>query len=157
MIIRPLRAVETPDHRASQHNAPSRAEPPLPLRKLPPLNALRSFEVAARCSSFTKAAAELLVTGRVIDASEGLRIGLLSRVVPMTAVVEEAMKIAVEISECGPQAVRQVLESMRLGVPTLDAALAREALCQSVSYQSAEFKEGVRAAIEKRKAKFSAG
>jgi LysR family glycine cleavage system transcriptional activator len=63
MIIRPLRAVETPDHRASQHNASgSRAEPPLPLRKLPPLNALRSFEVAARCSSFTKAAAELLVT-----------------------------------------------------------------------------------------------
>ena len=34
----------------------------MPLRKLPPLNALRSFEVAARCSSFTKAAAELLVT-----------------------------------------------------------------------------------------------
>ena len=34
----------------------------MPLRKLPPLNALRSFEVAARCRSFTKAAAELLVT-----------------------------------------------------------------------------------------------
>jgi LysR family glycine cleavage system transcriptional activator len=32
------------------------------LRKLPPLNALRSFEVAARCQSFTRAASELLVT-----------------------------------------------------------------------------------------------
>src|SRR3546814_8022937 len=35
---------------------------PLPLRRLPPLNALRAFEVAARHLSFTKAAAELHVT-----------------------------------------------------------------------------------------------
>ncbi len=34
----------------------------MPLRKLPPLNALRSFEAAARCGSFTRAASELLVT-----------------------------------------------------------------------------------------------
>src|SRR5690348_726108 len=34
----------------------------LPLRKLPPLNALRCFEIAARHGSFTKAAEELLVT-----------------------------------------------------------------------------------------------
>ena len=33
-----------------------------PLRKLPPLNSLRTFEVVARHGSFTKAAAELLVT-----------------------------------------------------------------------------------------------
>src|SRR3546814_10604652 len=35
---------------------------PLPLRRLPPLNALRAFEVAARHLSFTRAAAELHVT-----------------------------------------------------------------------------------------------
>jgi Bacterial regulatory helix-turn-helix protein, lysR family len=34
----------------------------LPLRKLPPLNALRCFEIAARHGSFTKAAEELFVT-----------------------------------------------------------------------------------------------
>src|SRR5437867_12327347 len=33
-----------------------------PLRKLPPLNSLRTFEVVARHGSFTNAAAELLVT-----------------------------------------------------------------------------------------------
>lgn len=40
----------------------SRAATPLALRRLPPLNALRAFEVAARHLSFTKAAAELHVT-----------------------------------------------------------------------------------------------
>jgi enoyl-CoA hydratase/carnithine racemase len=37
----------------------------------------------------------------------------------------------------------------------LDGHLEREALAQSVNYASAEFKEGVRAAIEKRPAKFA--
>jgi LysR family glycine cleavage system transcriptional activator len=65
MLIRRLHAVEKPDQPgtlARPQSAISTTEPLLPLRKLPPLNALRSFEVAARCSSFTKAAAELLVT-----------------------------------------------------------------------------------------------
>src|SRR5215469_2225514 len=65
MLIRRLHDVEKPDQPATlarPQSAISTAEPHLPLRKLPPLNALRSFEVAARCSSFTKAAEELLVT-----------------------------------------------------------------------------------------------
>jgi LysR family glycine cleavage system transcriptional activator len=67
MIVRPLRNVEHSDVRSSPTllARPSQAPAPvpaMPLRKLPPLNALRSFEVAARCRSFTKAAAELLVT-----------------------------------------------------------------------------------------------
>jgi LysR family transcriptional regulator, glycine cleavage system transcriptional activator len=65
MIIRHLQAIDKSKSRPGEGRvAPllSTAEPPLPLRKLPPLNALRSFEVAARCRSFTKAAAELLVT-----------------------------------------------------------------------------------------------
>ena len=65
MLIRRLNDIEKPGRRAAEGRPPaalSTAAPALPLRKLPPLNALRSFEVAARCRSFTKAAAELLVT-----------------------------------------------------------------------------------------------
>ena len=63
MLIRPLKTVETtPTPFGSTGASPLSVEPALPLRKLPPLNSLRCFEVAARCGSFTRAAAELLVT-----------------------------------------------------------------------------------------------
>lgn len=99
-------------------------------------------------------AAELMLTGRVIDASEALRIRLVSKVVPNETLLDEAQKLATEIAGCGPDSVRQVLATLRSGSQSLSAALEHEALCQSINYRSAEFKEGVRAAIEKRKASF---
>jgi LysR family glycine cleavage system transcriptional activator len=63
MLIHSLKTVEKPDPGIdSSAAALSAGEQPLPLRKLPPLNSLRCFEVAARCKSFTRAAAELCVT-----------------------------------------------------------------------------------------------
>lgn len=100
------------------------------------------------------AAAELMLTGRVVDAAEALRIGLVSKVVTTENLLEEALKLATEIASCGPESVRQVLATLRSGSQTLAAALEHEALCQSINYRSPEFKEGVRAAIEKRKAAF---
>lgn len=101
------------------------------------------------------AAMELLLTGRLIEADEALRLGLVSRIVPVAEVLAEALKVAGEISACGPESVRQVLETVRTGHGSLGAALEREAACQSINYASGEFAEGVRAAIEKRPAKFS--
>lgn len=100
------------------------------------------------------AATELLLTGRIIDAPEALRLGLVSRVVPQDEVHSAALSIATEIAECGGEAVRQLLESMRNRPGSLQAALEREALCQSLSYTSEEFKEGIRATREKRKPNF---
>lgn len=100
------------------------------------------------------AAAELMLTGRVIEAGEALRAGLVSRVVQATEVVEESLKVAREIAACGPESVRQTLESLRAGYGSLLEALEREALCQSINYASPEFAEGVRATIEKRAPKF---
>ena len=42
-------------------------------RQLPPLNALRAFEAAARHMSFTKAAEELTVTPASVSSKERLR------------------------------------------------------------------------------------
>lgn len=100
-------------------------------------------------------AAELTLTGRVIDATEALRIGLVSRVVPEAAVLDEAKKIVQEILECGPLATSQLLQSMRNPTGDLNTQLEREADCQSVNYASAEFKEGLNATREKRKANWS--
>lgn len=95
-------------------------------------------------------ATELIITGRVISAEEGARIGLVSRVVSDDKIAEEALAIAKEVAACGPESVRQVLKSLRTGHEHLQAALDREALCQSINYASPEFREGLAAVKEKR-------
>jgi LysR family transcriptional regulator, glycine cleavage system transcriptional activator len=65
MIVRRLNTAEKLPNLVEESPAPRgdvNVQATLPLRRLPPLNALRCFEVAARYGSFTKAAAELLVT-----------------------------------------------------------------------------------------------
>lgn len=101
------------------------------------------------------AASELLLTGRVIDANRALELGLVSKVVPAADVAKEANGLAQEICACGPEAIRQLVESLRgSGGFSLQQALNREASCQAINYRSEEFKEGVRATIEKRAPKF---
>ena len=100
------------------------------------------------------AASELLLSARVIEAADAQRIGLVSKVVAVAEILSCADAIATEVLSCGPESVRQLLASLRNQAPTLAAALEREALCQSINYASSEFKEGVRATIEKRPAKF---
>lgn len=99
-------------------------------------------------------ASEMLLTGKVIEAEEAYRIGLVSKVVPASDVLKESQAIANEILECGPEATKQLTETLRKGPNTLFASLEREALCQSINYASAEFLEGVRATKEKRKASY---
>lgn len=101
------------------------------------------------------AAAELMLSGRVIETDEALKLGLVSRVYKSAELLQEAHKIADEIAACGPQATQQLVASLRVSTDELERYLQREATCQSVNYQSPEFKEGVRAAIEKRKANFA--
>lgn len=98
------------------------------------------------------AARELTLTGRVISAGQALELGLVSQVLPSEKVLESALAIAHEIIECGPLATGQLLRSLRPDKQQIEAALLREANAQAQNYSSAEFKEGVRATIEKRKA-----
>ena len=102
------------------------------------------------------AATELLLTGRVIDASRAKEIGLVSTLVEREGVLDLARTIAGEIGECGPEAVKQLRASLRTGAFSRAAALEREAACQAINYASAEFKEGVRATIEKRRPNYQA-
>lgn len=103
------------------------------------------------------AAAELLMTGRIISAEEAFRIGLVSKVCERAALLSEVDTIANEILACGPQATAQLVETMRGDGAHLDSALAREAVCQSVNYGSAEFAEGITAIKERRSPIFPKG
>lgn len=99
-------------------------------------------------------AAELMLTGKIIEAADAFRLGLVSKLVNESEVINEAIKIVDEIALTGPQATRQLLESIRGDRKNLSDSLAREALCQAVNYASEEFKEGVTATKEKRAPKW---
>jgi len=100
------------------------------------------------------AATELLMTGRIINALESLRLGLVSRIVESGSALEEAYTVAREMLACGPEASKQLLQTLRSDYAALPAALEREAECQSINYNSAEFAEGIAALREKRGARF---
>ncbi len=102
----------------------------------------------------TSLARELMITGKMLTADEALKIGLVSEIVKPEDLMPKVFALCKEISTCGPQSVRQLLESLRLESTDLSSALQREANCQSINYASDEFKEGVRAIIEKRAPNF---
>ena len=96
-------------------------------------------------------AKDLILTGRIIDAEECLRIGLLGQVVADAVVLQTARKLAQSLCEKGPLAVRlakQVLnQSARSGV---DSALAFESLAQAVLFESEDKMQRMSAFLEKK-------
>jgi enoyl-CoA hydratase len=100
-------------------------------------------------------ALELLLTGRMIDAQEAYRIGLVNLVVPADQVVAEAERMVRSIIEMAPLAIRGCLEAVDIGLDTgVDAALQLEATYFGLLSATADMREGTRAFVEKRPAKF---
>jgi enoyl-CoA hydratase/carnithine racemase len=96
-------------------------------------------------------AKELLLTGRIIDAAEAERIGLVNEVVPRGAAVRRARAIGEEIAERGPLAVRAV---KTLVDDALDRSLAdgHEAEIEASVriFATDDLLEGARSFVEKR-------
>ncbi len=103
-------------------------------------------------------AAEVLLLGRHVTAQEALSWGLINRVVPKGKALEEAMKIAKEISEDNaPLSVQAILKSLRqnqFNLSEKDALAAEEQLGWAV-FATADAKEGMKAFKEKRKPVFT--
>lgn len=100
-------------------------------------------------------AAELLLSGRIVDGIEAERIGLVNRAVARDTVVTTALALAEEIASCAPIAVRGAKRSLaRTSDVTLEEQLDFEAEQQAVCYESADFAEGLRATRDKRSPRF---
>jgi enoyl-CoA hydratase len=100
-------------------------------------------------------AIELLLTGRMIDADEAYRIGLVNRVVPADRLLLECEALLRTIMENGPLAVRACLETVDAGLDMgLDQALLLEANQFGLLSATADMREGTKAFIEKRKPGF---
>ena len=100
---------------------------------------------------------ELLLTGRVIDAAEAERLGIVSRVVHDRPVVEAALDVADEIIANSPLGVWMTKEVMwsQLEVASLQAGLDLENRTQIMSTFAGDMREAVAAFLEKRPPDFA--
>ncbi len=101
-------------------------------------------------------ALQLVLSGEQITAEEALRIGLVNQVVPLADLLATAESWAKKIIANAPLAVRFCLEAVHHGMEMPQAdALALEAMLFALCCASEDMKEGTRAFLEKRPAKFT--
>jgi enoyl-CoA hydratase len=100
-------------------------------------------------------ARELIYTGNVIGAEEALRLGLVNAVTETGAVLPTARALAEKIASRAPLAVAAARRAVREGADMpLAQALALEAELFGALFATADQKEGMRAFLDKRPAKF---
>jgi enoyl-CoA hydratase/carnithine racemase len=101
-------------------------------------------------------AKDLLLTGRVVDADEALRIGLVSRVHPDASFLDEVLATAHEVAATAPIATRLTTLALRDGGHAdLESALQWEAMAQPITLATADLQEGIAASKERRSPRFA--
>jgi enoyl-CoA hydratase/carnithine racemase len=100
-------------------------------------------------------ASELLLTGRFIDARRALAAGLVSRVVAAGELAAAGKEVAEEILRNAPLGVRLTKECLNasLDAGSLEAVIALEDRQQILAAQTGDWREGMAAFLEKRKAR----
>ena len=97
-------------------------------------------------------AMDLILTGRMMDAAEAEKAGLVARVVPADALMDEAMKTAETIAGMGLPSVLAAKEAVNRA---FESSLAEGVLFERRTFHSLfatqDQKEGMKAFVEKRK------
>ena len=103
-----------------------------------------------------KKARELLFTGRIFTASEGVELGLVNRVVPSAELRPTAKEVIGLIAQNSLEAVSLTKELLsEVEGLSLQEGLQAAAVKNVLSRYSGDFSEGISAFLEKRKAEFS--
>ena len=98
---------------------------------------------------------ELILTGRIIDAQEAFRIGLVNRVVPQAELMSQCEALSKEIMANGPLALEYAIKAINIGLDkTLGEGLLNEAELFGKCCETEDSKEGTRAFLEKKKPSF---
>jgi len=100
-------------------------------------------------------AMDLILTGRMMDAAEAERAGLVARIVPLANLLEEALKAAETIASMSLPSVLAAKEAVNRAFETsLAEGIRFERRIFHSLFATADQKEGMHAFIEKRPAKF---
>ena len=101
-------------------------------------------------------ASELLLSGKMIDANEALRIGLVNKVVKLENLLEECKIIGKKIIKNSPLAVKYTIQAQNDGEDkSLDEGLKIEAEYFEKVFQTSDSKEGLTAFVEKRQPNYT--
>src|SRR5690242_10551858 len=101
-------------------------------------------------------AMEMVLTGRMMDAEEAERAGLVSRVIPAADLVEEAVKTAATIADMAPLAVMANKEMVNATFEmTLAQGVQFERRLFNGLFGTQDQKEGMAAFVEKRPGKWT--
>jgi methylglutaconyl-CoA hydratase len=103
-----------------------------------------------------KVARDLLLTGRIFDADEALRIGLLTEIVPQEQLMNRARELAAQLMESSPLSLtytkRLLTDHARAELDErIEAAIRENAGIRSTN----DFREGISSFLEKRKPKWT--
>lgn len=98
---------------------------------------------------------EMIVSGKMVDAKEALRIGLVNHVVALTDLLDKCDEVASQILKNGPNAIAQSLKCINGSIGLdLESGLKMEVTRFSELFSTDETKEGLSAFVEKRKPNF---
>lgn len=102
------------------------------------------------------AAAELMYTGRFIDAPRALSLGLVSAMVADDELDQAGEQLVTELLRVAPRALFKTKETLHslLDCEDLREVIARERATQIECARGPDFEEGLRAFIEKRTPQF---
>jgi enoyl-CoA hydratase/carnithine racemase len=101
-------------------------------------------------------AMDIVLTARLVEADEALRIGLISHLVPLAEIEQYTTQVANEIAAYAPLSHRwhkEILETV-LRTPDLENLTAEESKLPFACFDTEDFQEGRRAFMEKRKPEF---
>lgn len=95
---------------------------------------------------------EMLLTGRMVDAEEAARTGLVNRVVPADGLVEAALDLAGEIAANSPLgvALTKAVVQANVDAPSMQAAVELENRNQVLASRTEDMAEALRAFRDKR-------
>jgi enoyl-CoA hydratase len=98
-----------------------------------------------------KAATELILTGRVFEASEAAKLGLVNRVVARADLLRTALDLALELASKPPLTLAAALTAIHRGMDaSIDDGLAIEEAAFTRIVPTHDAQEGVAAFVEKR-------
>ena len=101
-------------------------------------------------------AKELIFLGDIIDATTALTIGLVNKVVPLSSLMEEAVKLAKKLATKPAVAMKMAKASINTGMNLdITSALTLEIQNVILAFASDDSKEGMTAFMEKRKPNFT--